>query len=1146
MFRLLCTVTLFATAVFAQTASITGRITDPAGAVVPGVTIAAKSADNGVSTETISNQDGYYSLPSLLPGVYDLTITKTGFSPIKEEHLVLEVQQIARLDFKLKVGAVAESIDVSAQAPLLESENSTLGAVVESRQVTELPLLGRNPYALALLVPGVRPAIGVNNLPVDQISTVAFAINGQRASANEFLLDGAPNSAPSQNQPVINATPDLVQEFKVETSNYSAEYGRAAGGVFNVVTRSGGNDFHGALYEFFRNDKLNANDFFANRGGIPRAPFKYNQFGGTLGGPVRIPKVYNGRNKTFFFASVEKVRFIQGLTFTGTEPTPQQLAGDFSNTRTASGALITIYDPATTVPNGSGYIRTAFPGNIIPASRINAVSKNIIKYFPTPTSGGAPFTNVGNYVRNDANRINKDSVSYKVDQYFSEKNRFFARYSADDTPDIRAGAYGQSNPASPSAGPQIFGRRNSVVEDNQTFSPTLLATFRYSFTRLSNFRTAFSQGFNLSTLGFPASLGPQLFPPSFPDIVITGYSVGSSVQNIITGGLLGATDQIALGNSVHAVQGTVTKIIDKHELKAGGEFRVIQLNTQQTGANSPNFTFAPSWTQGPNPTATSATAGNGVATFLLGIPTGTAAPAPSLAMQTRYLAFFVQDAYKVTPHLTVNYGLRWEYESPRTDRFNQFSNFDFSAMPPVNAPGLNPHGALTFVGVNGMSRGNSNPDLNNVAPRLGIAYRLNERTVIRTGGGLFYANNWGVGTGSNGFGSTGFSTTTTIVTSINGVNPIVTLDNPFPNGIIKPTGSSLGPATQLGQAISFYSRDTVTPYAAQWNFSIQRELPKSLLFDIGYTGSRGLKFPFDNQLNTLPTATLALGNSLRDTVANPFFGQISNGILSTATISRAQLLRPFPQYDGVNAIQTSIANSSYHALEMKLEKRYAKGLTLLVSYTYSKNIDLGIGSFSGDSVSAGAIQDYHNLHNEYAPSALDQTHRLVANAVYELPFFSKQQGVVGRILGGWEIGGILSLFSGSPLGITQQTNNTDSQGGGQRPNWTGVSASIGSPTVDRWFDTTQFTVAPAYAYGNVARTLNGLRADGLQQLDVTLNKNVTIHERVKLQFRAEFFNFTNTPQFAPPNTALGAPAFGVISTQNNQPRVVQFALKFLF
>jgi len=1145
MIRITLLSALCAVAMFAQTASITGRVTDPGGATVPNAAISVKSADSGVTTSTKSNQDGYYSLPSLPPGRYTLNLQKEGFAPIQEPNLVLEVQQVARIDFKLKLGSTVETIDVSAQSVLLDSESSALGHVVQSKQVTELPLLGRNPYALAMLVPGVRPAAGDNNLPIDQISTVAYAINGQRGSANEFLLDGAPNSAAAQNQAVINATPDLVQEFKVETSNYSAEYGRAAGGVFNVVTRSGANEVHGALYEFFRNDKLNANDFFANRGGIARAPFKYNQFGGTLGGPVYIPKVYDGHNKTFFFASVEKVRFKQGIVFTGSLPNPQQLAGDFTGTKTSAGQLISIYDPATTTASGSAFVRTVFPGNIIPTSRINAVSKNILAYLPAPTSAGAAFTGTGNFVRNDANNVKKDTVSYKVDHYFSERNRFFVRYSEDDTPWIRAGVYGDS-PASPSAGPQTFGRRNTVVEDNQTISPTMMATFRYSFTRLSNFRTPFSSGFDITKLGLPASLSPQLNPSSFPNITMNGYSVSSSISNVITGGLLGATDNIIMGNNTHALQGTTTKVAGSHELKMGAEMRIIQLNTLQTGPASPGFSFAPTWTQGPNPTVSSATAGNSVASFLLGIPGGSAAPAPAIAMQTKYYGLFVQDSFKVTSKLTLNYGLRYEYETPRTERYNQFSTLDLTATPPLTASGLTLKGAFTFAGVGGNSRYNSTPDKNNFAPRLGIAYRLNKKTVIRTGGGLFYANNWGAGSGSTGFGSTGFAATTTIVSSINGVNPIVSLSNPFPNGIVKPTGSSAGLATQLGQAINYYA-GTVTPYAAQWNFGIQRELTRNVMLEAGYTGSRGLKFQFDNQLNTLSNSALATGATLRDTVANPFFGQIANGILSTATISRAQLLRPFPQFDTVTALQSNIGNSSYNAFEAKIEKRFAKGFSAMMAYTYSKSIDLATGPFSGDSLSAGGIQNYNNLRGEYAPSALDQTNRVIANAVYELPFFKKQSNLASRILGGWELGAIFSAYTGSPLGITQSTNNTFSQGGGQRPNWTGTSAKLDSPTVDKWFDTSQFTlVSTPYTYGNVARTLSGLRASGLKQFDMTLKKTTTIHERLKLQFRAEFFNLANTPQFAPPGTALGANGFGVVSAQNNQPRVIQFALKLTF
>ena len=1145
-FRVLTLLSLLSAAAFSQTASITGRVTDAGGGVVPDATVTVRSTTSGVITTARSNFEGYYSLPALNPGSYDLTVTKTGFAPIKQNGLVLEVQKVARLDFTLQVGALAETVEVSAKAVLLESETATLGHVVGSTQITELPLLGRNPYALAVLVPAVRPALGVNNLPIDQISTVSFAINGQRAGANEFLLDGAPNKASSQNQPVINTTPDLVQEFKVETSSYAAEYGRAAGGVFNVITRSGTNQFHGDLYEFFRNDQLNANDFFANRGGTRRPPFKFNQFGGTLGGPVWVPKVYNGKNRTFFFVSHEAVRFIQGVTFVGTIPKAQELAGDFSNTRNTSGQLITIYDPATTTASGSGFVRTAFPGNIVPAERISPVARNIAKYLPAPNQAGSPFTGVNDYVRTDGSKTNKDSGSYKVDEYFSDRNRMFGRYSADDTPWVRAGAYGADNIASPSAGPQVFGRRNAVVQDIHNFSPTWLATVRYSFTRLANFRNPYSYGFDSSQLGLPASLTTQFPVASFPDITVTGFSATASVPNTITGGLLGATDVIALGDNAHALQGTATKMFANHEVKFGVDFRVTQMNLYQTGANSPIFTFAPTWTQGPNPVAASNTAGYGLATFLLGIPTGTMQYVPALAMTTKYVAFFLQDSFKVAPRFTLNYGVRWDFETPRTDRFNQLTNFDYNAKPPLDTAGLNLRGGLIFTGVNGVSRSQANLDWNNFGPRLGFAWRIGDKTVFRGGGGIFYSNNWGVGTGSATFGSSGFLAANTIVTSLDGVTPIATMSSPYPTGVVHASGSTLGPATQLGQSIDFYDRGNVTPYSAQWNFTIQRQLHNTMVLEIGYTGSRGLKWPQGLTLNQIPDSYLALGNDLRTQVANPFHGQIASGILASPTIAKVQLLRPYPQFDTITSDLANIANSTYQAMEVKVEKRYAAGINIVGSYTYSKSIDLGIGAFAGESVSAGTIQNYNDLRNEYAPSALDQTHRFVGNVVYELPFYRAQHGPVGRLVGGWEVGAILTMYSGSPLGISEATSTTFAQGGGQRPNWTGVSAKIANPTVDKWFDTAQFTLAAPYTFGNVARTLGGLRSSALHELDFTLNKTTTLHERYKLQVRAECFNLTNTPQFAPPATSLGAAGFGTVSAQNNLPRIVQLALKFLF
>jgi len=1127
---------------FAQTASLTGRVTDPSGAVVPDARVVVRATETGVATTVPTNQDGYYSAPALIPGRYDVEITKDGFVPTRQTGLELAVQQIGRLDVVLKVGAVSERIEVSAQALVLESESTTLGQVINNKQVTELPLLGRNTYALAMLVPGVRPSAGVNGLVVDQISTVSYSINGQRATSNEFLLDGAPNSAAAQNQPVVNANPDMVQEFKVETNNFSAEYGRAAGGVFNVVTKSGTNDIRFSAYEFFRNDKLNANDFFANRSGTARAPFKLNQFGGSFGGPVVIPKLYNGKNRTFFFVNTELVRFIQGITFTAALPNPQMLTGDFSQARLANGNAVTIYDPATTRANpaGAGFIRTPFTGNIIPGSRIDPVARNVSRFFPAPTVPGITALGAINYTRTAGNVVPKDSYSVRMDHNFSERNRIFGRYSYDNTPFNRAPAYGEEfRNVAPTAGPQIFKRWNAVLEDTAVLSPTTVATARYSVTRLINFRRPYSDGFDITSLGLPAYMREGMVDPlSFPAITITGHSVTGSVPNIVVGGLIGATDLIAFGNTQQAAQGSVTKSMTKHTLKFGGEYRVIQFNSQQTGDQATNFSFAPTWTQGPNATAASTTAGLGLATFLLGIPGGGVAPAPALAQTNKYYALFFQDTWKVTPKLTVNMGFRYDYETPRTDRFNQLSNFDFNATSPLQAAGLTLRGGLTFPGVGGASRYNANPDRNNFAPRLGVAYKLTPRTVIRAGGGIFYAGLTGVGGGTAAFGVSGYAAPTTIVTSQDGVTPIVNWSNPYPTGFNKPTGSSAGLSTLVGQTVQFFDRGNYTPYSSQWNFNIQRELPKNILFEVGYAGSRGVGLFENRQWNQLSPELLAQGDALRTQVANPFFGQIAVGTLAARNVARALLLRPYPHFDGVASQNSSWATSSYHALETKAEKRYSSGVSILASYTFSKMMDYGNGPFAGETVGAGAVQNWHNLAAERSPSTLDQTHRFILNAVYELPFLKKN-----AILGGWQVAAIWSGYSGGPLGITSATNNTFSQGGGQRPNWTGVNATVPNPAPERWIDASQFSVPAPYAFGNAPRTYNGLRSDGTAQIDTTLSKNFRVKEAMTVQFRAECFNLTNTARFAPPNAAFGNAQFGQVNAQGNLPRIVQFSLK---
>jgi hypothetical protein len=1141
---------LFSAIAFAQTGRITGRVTDQAAAVVPGVKVTVTETSTNSTRIIETNEDGYYTAASLLPGPYSVSFEHQGFRPVTQTGLTLQVGQDLRLDATLQIGGVSEKVEVTAEAPMLETETHSSGAVVQDRQVTGLPLLGRDAYALGALVPGVRTSRGMNDLPVDIISTSSISINGAQATANEFLLDGAPNSAASANQPIIYPTADAVQEFRVETSNFSAEFGRAAGGVFNVVTKAGTNQLHFTLWEFLRNNALNANNLFANQAGQKIPPLKFNQFGGVLGGPVVIPKIYNGRNRTFFFVSTELVRYIQGVTYTATVPNPVFRGGNFSGDVNGFGQPVMIYNPFTTRanPSGNGFIRDPFPGNVIPAELISPVAQNMMGFFPMPNTAGTGPTHQNNYVSTDSNRIQKNTWSARLDHNFTDDTRFFLRFSYDDSPYARASPYGFQNLGSPGFGAQDFTRYNTVAELNHIFSPTLIGTVRGSFSRLANVRGPISEGFDIAQLGFPAGLSQQIGEPAaFPVVNITGYGVSSSVPNSSWTSALGETGIIRMGMNNYALQGSVTKTLRSHTFKAGGDFRVIQFNTLQTADDSNNFAFTSAFTQGPNAAQSSGTAGDALAGFLLGTPnSGSVTPSPAIALETKYYAGFFQDDWKATSTLTLNLGVRYEYETPRRERYDQLTNFNYTAVPPLNAPGFDLHGTLAFPGVGGLSRYQGNPDRNNFSPRAGFAWHPISKTVLRGGAGIFYGNNWGVGGAPGTYGVSGFSAATNVVSSLDGVTPSATLISPYPTGLNQPTGNTAGGATLLGQSVTFYDRNNVTPYTIQYNFDIQRELPYSLLLDVGYVGTHNLKLPANQILNQLPDSALPLRDALRTLVPNPFYGQIAVGALAAKTVSRAQLLTPYPQFTGITSAQTNWAASRYNALQVKLEKRFSKGFTMLASYTWSKMMDQSTGSFSGETLGGGAIQNWNNLNAEWSPSQLDQTHRFIINTVVELPFFRGPRTLLGRVLGGWELGILGSFYSGSPLGVTSAVNGTFSQGGGQRPNWTGVNPGIDNPTAANWFDTSVFSTPAAYTFGNAPRTFNGARSDWTRQADVSLHKNTHVAENLVLQIRADAFNISNTVVFSPPNTSFGSNAFGTVSSQANQPRVLQLALKLMF
>ncbi len=1140
------------TAVFGQTAQLTGRIGDQTNAVVPDTRITVTNTKTNVSRDSLTNGEGFYTIPLLPPGEYSIEVNKDGFKPIQQSGITLQVGQVLRMDYTLEIGAPNETVSVSASAATLETATSSLGKVVDQTRIQNLPLLGRNPYSLVGLIPGARPSSQLNDLPVDQISQSSVSINGARGNQNEYLLDGAPNTAAAQNQPVVFVNPDAVQEFKVETNNFSAQYGRAAGGIFNIVTRSGTNEFHGTAYNYLRNDAVNANTFFGNRAGIGKPAFRFNQFGASIGGPILLPK-YNGRNRSFFFGSYESVRFSQGGTYVGSVPTTLQRSGDFSQTRNSAGQLIPIYDPATTRPNPANtaqFLRDPFAGNVIARNRWNPVFSKMLEYIPLPNTAGNANTAAGNYVIAASNRIKKDTFSVRLDHQINENQRVSGRFNFDNTPTIRPNFY--NNLASPTFGRQVFKRRNLGLDYTITLSSSMVGNFLFSFTRLENNRKPFSYGFDVTTLGFPSNLKSQLIPESFPSVTVAGMGGSFSITNAGTANLLGGNDLISFGDNTASWVGSLIKTYHRHTLKFGGESRLLRPNYRQFADTAINFSFAQTFTQGPNPTAAAASStGNAFAAFMLGIPGGSYTRVPSLAMQVTYFAGYLQDDWKLTDKLTVNLGLRYEFESPREDRYNQLTNFDYNLKAPLTAAGLNLNGALSFVGVGNNSRKQWNPDKNNFAPRIGFAWQLAPKTVLRGGGGIFYAALTGVGGGAAAFGVTGFEASTAVVTSLNGVTPINFLDNPYPTGINQPTGSSLGAATMLGQNVRFSNRNLHQSYSMQWNLNLQRELPGRILLEVGYAGSRGLKLQEHIELNQLPDSALAQGDALRQQVTNPFYGQITNGTLASATVSRAQLLRPYPHFLSVIATNETFASSSYHAALLSLQRRLGKGLLLNGSYVFSKLIDLALGQFSGETLSNGGFQNYNNLRADRALSSLDAPHRFVLNGMYHLPFGDGRRfnpkGVAGKILNGWEISAIYTFQSGGPLAFSNATNTTFAQGGGQRPNLVGdPKIADAERSVTRWFNTAAFAAPAAYTFGNVPRSLGTVRSAGISGIDSSVVKNTKVTERISLQFRTEFFNLTNTVRFSPPNTSFGSAAFGQVSAASNQPRVVQFALKLIY
>ena len=964
-------------------------------------------------------------------------------------------------------------------------------------------MLGRNSNALMTLVPGVRATRATTASPVLESHYQFFSINGSRPNQSQFMLDGGNNTNLTFNGPEYSPQVEEVQEFRIQTSNFSAEYANSGGGVINVASKGGTNQFHGSLFEYFRNDVLSANDFFSNRSGKARPMLRYNQFGGTAGGPII-------KNRTFFFFAYEGLREEVPTVVTTSVPTPLQRIGNFSQTYASNGQLVRIYDPTTTRPdpaNPGGYIRTAFPGNIIPTSRLDPVALKMQSYYPGANSPGDPNTQLNNYFFSGPSTRYTDDFSGRVDHQLSTNTMLMARFSRANLSNwTNPATFGSSDVASPGYVTKPQHHPYAMGKLTKTFSPTLFGEFVFSWARWYYESFGLSNGFDPTALGFPSYLASNSLALGFPSVSpgeMSGLGTYYNEHDV---------------SDRYEGKVNISKVVGKHTIKFGGMYGFGAYSTRVFDNSTGAYTFTTAFTQGPNPLVSNPTAGFGYSSFLLGAMASGTQNVTDIngSYHQPYYGAYIQDDYKLTQRLTVNLGLRWEFESPRIESQNRVSNFDYTSTATL-PNGVSVRGGLLFPGTNKVSRYNWNPNWKNFAPRFGFGYALNDATVIRGGYGIFYSNSWGNGRNNNAMPQLGFVCSTPSPASLdNGLTPFATLSNPFPSGLCNATGNSAGLLTNLGQTLYVLDRNAPQPYVQTWNFDVQRRLPGDALIEAAYSGSHGVHLMGILEWDQLNPSYLPLGAQLNSSVNNPFYGVITQGSLAARTITLGQSLLPYPQFLGVSDRNANYGSSSYNALLVRAERRLAKGFSLLAAYTFSKEIDdmvPSVNGFPGESFAGGGLQNYYNLRGERALASWDTPQTLVISYVYELPFgagkpFLSHGGVLDKLIGGWQLNGNTTFQSGPPLQITGG-NSSGSLAGTQRPNWNGQNPSLSGAVTGRllqYFTTSDFSFNAPFTFGNTPRLMPDLRGPGTDNFDVSLFKNTRIAEKYQLQFRAEAFN----------------------------------------
>lgn len=1129
-FRRAAFVVFAAACAFAQsfTGSISGLVTDSSGAVIPGAQVTITNVGTNVRSTAATDTSGNYTVPLLPRGDYRIEVTAGGFRRFVREGVVLQVQQTARVDVQMTVGELVESVVVTADATRLETENATLSKVVDNRSIVNLPLNTRNVYSLVFLTPGVTGSVG------NSYGEMRYSVNGARARTMDTMIDGVSAAHPTVNGfNGISVFPsvDAIEEFKLLGADYPAEFGRSLGSVLNVVFKSGTNNFHGSAYEFLRNSSLDSNNWFDNRRGQKLLSFKRSQFGGVFNGPIR-------RDKTFFMVSFEALRERRADSTLTSVPTELERQGDFSQTRTATAQPIVIYNPFTTRanPSGSGSIRDPFPSNRIPSSMFDPVAVNLAKFYPLPnTAPTGQSNNQNNFGASASKPLNMTQQDYRVDHVISPTQRFFARYSTRLNDDVATTFFPDAIKIAEGRINQEDHVHGAVADYTNTLTPRMILNARLGFARTLFVYNNQGLGFAPSSLGLPGYIDTAVDFLQFPGFSVSDYR-----------GLGGGDHRKNAFMTYTAVAG-VTRTMGKHTLKMGTDLRMMRVNVNE-GRNASSYSFSRGMTQGPNPTQSSATAGNGFASLLLGAGSSGSLQAnyKNVATHSIYAAGYLQDDWRVSRTLTLSLGLRYDIDFPRTERYNRTNYFDpFVATPAAEAiPGIT--GGLVFVGVNGIPRTQFKADRNNWAPRFGLSWQFMPKTVLRVGYAHVFGPSQQAAAGT--IGTMGYRVDNTWVASIDGINPTDLLRNPYPRGVAPVVGSANGVLTQFGNSIEATTQDIVSPWTRQMNINIQRELPAGTLLEVAYVGTRGYYLHRNDEgglsLNQLDPKYLALGSQLNQQVDNPFFGKpYAAGSLATARTTRAQLLRPYPQFGNIIPIYSVGASSFYHSMQLTATKRYSSGLQMQLAYTWAKSLDDGLSH-----------QDSYNIRADRALSDIDVSHRAVVAGIYDLPFgrgrrFGRDWNkAMDLAMGGWQVNGLATFSAGTPIGISAN-NNAGIFNMAIRANSNGTSGKLSGPVQGRlnaYFDRSVYSQPTNFTFGNMGPRLPDIRTDGIYNFDLSVFKNFRVVERVNVQFRAEALNAFNTPRFGGPTTGVTSSTFGAITSQANAPRQIQFGLKVLF